>query len=355
MKALVFEQWQGGHYFNYLACLVPRLAALCDEVVVAITESAHSAPLFDTQLGHLRTLGNVRFDLGVVLPRPGNPVATRLQIGRNLSRAIARAQPEFVFVPSADEHLLTLPLGALVGQVTTSKGATIEAVVHYKSYTSNTNSRERLTSLIQRRLLGVGAISRLNFVNFLQYEAAVERGLGLARIARVAGDPVPQPAPVGRGAARRSLGLPEDGRLIGMIGGLDERKAVLPTLAAFRAAKLARSDRLLLAGKLVPSYAEMIRSQYADMVRDGALIVLDRFLTDAELATCFAAVNLHCSVYNDFSGLSSLMLTSLAMGVPVLTSPKGCASAWTRARTIAAAQRSTGCCSSTPSTTSRWA
>ena len=36
MRTLIFEQWQGGHYFNYLECLVPRLAAISDEVIVAI-------------------------------------------------------------------------------------------------------------------------------------------------------------------------------------------------------------------------------------------------------------------------------------------------------------------------------
>ena len=31
MKTLLFEQWQGGHYFNYLECLIPRLAEFSHE------------------------------------------------------------------------------------------------------------------------------------------------------------------------------------------------------------------------------------------------------------------------------------------------------------------------------------
>ena len=38
MRTLIFEQWQGGHYFNYLECLVPRVAAISGEVIVADIE-----------------------------------------------------------------------------------------------------------------------------------------------------------------------------------------------------------------------------------------------------------------------------------------------------------------------------
>src|SRR6202011_2858987 len=86
----------------------------------------------------------------------------------------------------------------------------------------------------------------------------------------------------------------------------------------FRAAKLGRTDRFLLAGKLVAEYAKLIRDEYQDLIHDGTLIVIDRFLTEAVLANAFAALDVHCSVYNGFSGLSSLMLKSVAAGVPVV-------------------------------------
>ena len=327
MRALVFEQWQGGHYFNYLECLVPRLASICDEVVVAITAAAASSPRFAEQLGHLEALPNVRFDREVRMPDARMRVRFRAQLGRNVVDAIDRHRPGCVFLPSADEQVLALPLHALAGQGGRVRRLHLEAVLHYKGYTARDGVAERLLSTLQGQLLKTGVFDCLNFVNFLQYEDAVERRLPWASMARAAGDPVPQPPRLGRDAARHALGLDPGGRYIGMIGDLDARKAVPATLAAFRASGLAADDRLLLSGRLAEGYAQILRDDYQDLVRAGRVVVMDRFLTAAELQAAFCALDLHVSVYHRFAGLSSLMLKSLAAGVPVLANDHG----WARA------------------------
>lgn len=328
MKTLVFEQWQGGHYFNYLECLVPKLAELSDEVVVAITATAASSEAFARKLGHLRQLSNVYFDTAATVPQVKSALDARFDMTRNLIEACGRHKPGFVFLPSADEYLLTLPLKTLTGKQGSLRGVPLEAGIHFKSYTAVANARERVLSTVQRALLNTGAFSQLHFVNSLQYEDAVIQQHSMVKMSRAAGDPVPQPPRIERGKARRALGLSTDGRLIGMIGGLDERKSVPSTLAAFRAAALPKTDRLLLAGKLIPPFSQLVQAEYTDLINDGSLIVLDRFLSEEELGHCFAALNLHCSVYNQFSGLSSLMLKSVAAGVPVLVNNRP---GWTRA------------------------
>jgi len=327
VKALVFEQWQGGHYFNYLECLIPRLAMFCDEVVVAVTESAASSALFAEKLAKFATLPNVRFDREVTLPRARTALAFRLRLGRNVVDAVARNRPDWVFLPSADEQVLALPLLALAGAKRTLRDVPTDAVLHYRAYTTGGRSRDRWLSACQRRLLKTGVFTRLNFVNFLQYEDALRFPAPLPALARAAGDPVPQPARVSVEAARRELGLETDGRYVGMVGELDFRKAVPAALAAFRSARLGRTDRLLLAGRLHDSYRSLVRDEYQDLVDSGRLIVMDRYLTDGELAACFAAVDLNCSAYKAFPGLSSLLLKAVAAGRPVLASDVG----WSRA------------------------
>jgi glycosyltransferase involved in cell wall biosynthesis len=328
MRVLVFEQWHGGHYFNYLECLVPRLAAVSGEVVVAITKLAASSDLFARQLGHLRNLPNVRFDDEVPIPRSTSRLMYRMQLGRNLIEAIARSKPDYVFLTSADEQVLALPLQTLGGARRRMRELPIEAVIHYKSYTAVADLRERLVSAVQRQLLRTGVFSRLNFVNFLQFEDAAERGLPLARMARAAGDPVPQATKIPRARARQVLGLDAHGRYIGMLGALDLRKAVPEALAAFRAARMPPTDRFVLAGKLAPEHARLIRDEYQDLVRRGTLVVRDEFLTHEELAHACAALDVHCSVYKNFSGLSSVTLKSIAAGVPVVVSDRP---GWSRA------------------------
>ena len=204
----------------------------------------------------------------------------------------------------------------------------VEAVIHYPCYTSTSNVRGRLVSAAQRGLLRSGVFTQLHFVNYLQYEDVQAHRWWWQSLARAAGDPEPQAPQLGRRAARLGLGLDPEGRYLGMIGGLDARKSVPATLAAFRAAKLPLTDRLLLAGRMVPEYAKLVREDYDDLVSSGQLVVLDRFLSDSELAQGFAALDVHCSVYHSFAGLSTLMLKSIAAGVPVVV---GDQPGWSRA------------------------
>jgi glycosyltransferase involved in cell wall biosynthesis len=321
MRILLFEQWQGGHYFNYIEHLVPGLAAIADEVIVALTDVAASSERFKTQLAPLFALPNVRLDRQVQVPTEKSRLAFRLRLGRNVVEAIERSRPDYVFLPSADEQILALPLQSL--RLRRLRETPVEAVIHYKAYTGTTSTRDRAVSAMQRQLLKTGVFSQLNFVNFLQYEDALARRFPWAGMARAAGDPVPQGVRMERTLARRELGIELEGRYIGMVGDLDARKAVSATIAAFRRATLTRTDRLLLAGKLAPAYARLIHDEHQDLVREGRLIVIDRFLSDTELAYCFAAIDVHSSAYNSFLGLSSLMLKSLASGVPVIVNEGG--------------------------------
>ena len=112
-----------------------------------------------------------------------------------------------------------------------------------------------------------------------------------------------------------------------MLGSLDSRKAIPELLAAFKAAALAPKDRLLLAGRLAPAYAALIAANYRDLVRDGRLVVLDRFLTDDELEHGYEALDLATIVYYKFPGLASLALKAVAAGTPIIANDFG----WLRA------------------------
>jgi glycosyltransferase involved in cell wall biosynthesis len=131
-------------------------------------------------------------------------------------------------------------------------------------------------------------------------------------------DPVPRVPRLDRVAARRLLGIPEDGRYLGLLGELDPRKAISELLAAFRLAALGSQDRLLLGGRLDVSFRTLIQSEYKDLLSAGKIVLIDRYLTDEELLQGFGALDVVCATYRDFPGLASLMLKGVAAGRPVL-------------------------------------
>ena len=324
MKALVFEQWNGGHYTNYLQCLVPEVARVSDEVVLAVDATMRQTLSDSPAVSSLR---NVTFapDLPPVGPslRPGD----RLAATRNLLDSLRTVRPDYTLLPSADAQTAGMVLHKLrAGRELRALGP-IEGTFHYGYGYAAAGVKERLKEWVYSATYRGAPYDSVNFVNFAYYEYAQGCGLIEPDRLRFVGDPVPQPERIGREAARRLLGLDPVGRYVGLFGVLDRRKAVPELLAAFRRADLAASDRLVLGGRLDPTYAELIATEYADLVRAGRIVVIDRFLTGRELESAYEALDVATVVYYRFPGLASLALKAVAAGTPVLAHDFG----WLRA------------------------
>ena len=323
MRVLVFEQWHGGHYFNYLEYLIPRLLELADEVVVTLTQRAISSDRFQTQLLPVAALPRVRFEASVPQADPRLPASERLQLLRNVRAAVHQTRPDYLMLPSADAQ--TLAMGALghFGIDMLPRGLTSEATFHNGYGPATTSRKQMLKEFIYRTAYSGCTWTHLSFVNFLYLEHATRENCRWVARARVVADPVPDVERLDRIFARRLLGIPEDGRYLGLLGELDHRKAIPELLAAFRAARLGARDRLLLGGRLAPEFRTLIDAEYSELVHSGRIVLIDRFLTDDELARGFDALDVVCATYRDFPGLASLMLKGIRAGRPILAKDFG--------------------------------
>jgi glycosyltransferase involved in cell wall biosynthesis len=317
MKVLVFEQWHGGHHFNYLECILPRLAKMVDRVEIHVTNRTFQSPDFRTQLRSAHALPNV--DFKPVLPEisPALAPRDRIQASRNLVQSMKSARPDMTLIPSADAPAMALAFANCAFVNLLKRLGPVEGTFHtgYGNVRKMKHrAKESVYSLVYRRV----PLTAINFVNANYYEFIRGRGFASSSRMKLVGDPVVQPARIGREAARRLLGIPLEGRYLGILGSLDPRKAIPDLLAAFRAAHLVDSDRLLLAGRLAPSFAELIDREYGDLVKSGRLVVLNRFLTEEELLHGYEALDLATIAYYDFPGLASLALKAIAAGRPVI-------------------------------------
>jgi glycosyltransferase involved in cell wall biosynthesis len=330
MRVQVFEQWRGGHYFNYLESLVPRLAAMADEVVVTMTRLAIESEAFRTQLGPLTRLPNVQFQDSVAVADPSLPARERWTLLGNLKRSVAEVRPDYLMVPSADSQTLAMAALGHLGISALPRDLPSEATFHCGYGPAVTSRKQALKELVYRTAYAGSTWTHMNFVNFLYYEDAQRKRRSWVARAQLIADPVPRAARLERAAARRLLGIPEEGRYLGLLGGLDQRKAIPELLAAFRAASLGAQDRLLLAGRLDDGFRSLISSEYQDLVSAGRIVLIDRFLTDEELTKGFSALDVVCATYRDFPGLASLMLKGVAAARPVVAQDFGWAAALIR-------------------------
>lgn len=326
MKVLVFEQWHGGHYDNYLECLLPRLAGLADEVVVAVTPRFMAAAQSPAKQAGIAALDNVTFTASVPEVSPRLPPADRYRAARNVAHVIGTVRPDYTLLPSADAQSWAIAGSQFLGLDMLKGAGPVEATFHTGYGPSLVTAKQRFKELVYGRIYGHLRLARMNFVNFNYYEHLKRKRREGKTEVRLVGDPVPSLEPIGREAACRLLGIDPGGRYVGLLGSLDRRKAIPELLAAFRDAKLAATDRLLLGGRLAPEFTALIRDRYADLLASGRLVVMDRFLSVEELGHGFEALDLVTPVYYDFPGLASLALKAVAAGRPIIVNDLG----WSR-------------------------
>ena len=323
MKVLLFEQWSGGHYSNYMNCLVPEIARLSTKLIIAGDASVHGSPSALAWAAH----ANVEF--APVLPAVSiaHRAIDRYAAARNLITCLRTVRPDFTLLPSADAQSTMLAALQVLNFNIAKCFGPIEGTFHAGYGYSASSERDRLKEFVYSQTYRRLRFASVNFVNFSYYEYVVAKRLIEPGRIYLVGDPVPQAPRVGQHTARMRLGLDPDGRYLGLLGGVDRRKAIPQLLAAFRAANLGRTVRLLLAGRLEASFAALIAAQYQDLVREGRIVVLDRFLTDDELNFGYEALDVATAVYYRFPGLSSLALKAVAAGTPLVAHDFG----WLRA------------------------
>jgi len=156
--------------------------------------------------------------------------------------------------------------------------------------------------------------------------ALQRRAPGLWRRTRLIPDPVECFDPPARAEARRRLGIPEDGRYIGCVGYMDRRKGIDRLIRAFLAARLGRTERLLLAGGQESAIRELLADEAADAVRERRIITLERYISDEEFRLSVAAMDVVCTPYPPdagHSGSSSIVIHAAGQERPVLGSASG--------------------------------
>lgn len=135
--------------------------------------------------------------------------------------------------------------------------------------------------------------------------------------------PRPRPEAEARRAARRSLGLPETGLLVGYVGQIDRRKdplAVTRLAAALSEALKAPLD-LVFAGRESPEAAAELEAAAAGLLARG--VRLHRLGTQKDLDPVFTALDLYVLASRNEGFFPLTLIEALEHGVPVVAPTVG--------------------------------
>ena len=133
---------------------------------------------------------------------------------------------------------------------------------------------------------------------------------------------IPQPAR--REAARAIHGFTPDDFVILLYGSVSPRKGLAKLLKLFDSPDLPSNFRLLMMGAQNARAKNMIMD-FLDRrpERRHCLVIVDRFVTETEEGQAFACADVVWLCYENFSGMSGVLIQSAQAGVPVVTAGYG--------------------------------
>jgi len=322
MKLLVCEQFDGGHHTNYIEALLPELANLVSknfvsDVVVTVT-ARHFASLRDMDTVR-RFMNRVRFDPSIPDVNPNPSLVDRKQITANLVRAVQYHRPEFLISTSSDYESLFLAVRRFL-KFPGLPASLVSVGMFHCGYlgTRGLTVGDTLKQWIYSFSWRYADYSRLLMVNPVVYEALIRRDPSLQKRIGLLPDPVTPANDLDRTTARKRLGLPEAGTLIGFVGSMDSRKAIPELLVAFKASARGQQERLLLAGGLSPEYRGLVERDYRDLLNEGRVILLDKYLSPEELSCGYAALDVAAVLQYRRPNLSANLLKAVVARRPVI-------------------------------------
>jgi len=323
MRVLIHQQAHLGHHYQYVGHLLPSLLSASNDVVVAVTPAGLASEEFGSYLKAFS--GRVQFEPALPETSPAYAFRDRLAAYRSLRESVTQFQADHVLIPSGDAQATAMAAHRVIGQGAVPGRIPCEVGIHFGVGRASSSVKGTIRDKLNLWNLGLSG-SKVHLVNLLFYEEARALSLLRGKFALMP-HPVTQLPRISKGEARRRLGIPEEGRYIGLAASLDNRKALGEFVEAFRVACPSPADRVLLAGWMHPSHQRIIFEKHKDLIDAGRLVIRNEFLEPDVFHAAVSALDVVCTPYPKFAGLSATLLEGVAAGRPILANAFG----WSRA------------------------
>lgn len=318
MKVLIFEQFSGGHYTNYCRHLIEKFSNEneVESIIIATTEKH----LEEKDLKNYLTIYNEKVSVVKLANNVGasGTMKDRFNIFKNLSKVIKENKVDVVISTTADFVSTYSAIFSLIGYNPLKNVKSI-GIFHYGYGKDKSDKKDFIKKIVYQLTYFMSKWKYKMFVNPIVYENIIKQ-----KNMYLISDPVKVNKVYNKNEAREKLGLEINDRLIGYIGNIDRRKAVLEFLEAFFSIRdLDKKDKVLLMGKLDSEYKEFIIKKYKDEIENNRIIIIDRHLSFDEIEIGLGACDVVSVLYYDAPGLSANMLYAVCSGKRVIANSFG--------------------------------
>ena len=325
MRVLIFEPDFGGHFLHFVRHMVLGLAELPVDLTVAMCSNAPGTTECNAHLADMLGIsGKATWDT-TFAPLPNDRRKRYQAAVERLREAVARHKPDRLYVPYTDGIGQVLGVRRTFGFPTVPRNITTEGLSLRGSFCYPRDSRN--DALRARLFWAAAKRARWDIFHLLDpvvFEHVQRHDPKLARRCRLMPDPADNAPVADRFAARRELGIPQDGRYIGVVGLIDLRKGSDLLIRAFAKAPLAATDRLLLAGRQDVEIRDLLAEEpYAGLVRSGRIQCINAMIPTPQMAVAIGASDLMATFYPRHIGSASIAIRAAAGHRPVLAGDYG--------------------------------
>ncbi len=138
-------------------------------------------------------------------------------------------------------------------------------------------------------------------------------------------DPIPNFNVTTTIRAREELGLPINDLLIGFPGSIELSKGVDLLIAAFEKSiySIDPSCKVVLVGEFLTNTKSYILDRFSRLVKDGRVLIIDKFLTKDEMEYAVQALDVVCFPYRRAFQSSGVLLRSIVLRKQILATREG--------------------------------
>ena len=332
MRILIVEPHADGHHASYVRWLVQAIVERRWSAVIATTAEATNHPSLRTIVADFR---DVSWHLIEDIPRYAGWAGRHLRLMRRefaywsefrriADEASAKNSIDAIILPYVDYCFFAL--ACLGSPFRRFPWCAISMRLSVNREASKGNAAVPLKWRAARRLLGGSNLKALFVINPSVKDVPVKwcSPLMLSKIRYLRDPAEPQRMSVSPRASRSALGIEDGDVAVLVFGSIDERKgidALLRTLAAYESL---RNFRVILAGRQSEAVQSEIRAgRYAQLQLRNRLIMIDRFLTEAEQAMVFTAADVVWVGYWRHVYMSGVLVLAGKAGLPVVGTRDG--------------------------------
>ena len=253
----------------------------------------------------------------------GSEMANWLLFRNQFIDANFEDQIDFVFIPYVDYCINMIGLlGSPFGH-TRWGGICMLTSIHHGSYkflksTTKSNWIKRFAFF---RLLNIKSLNTLFTIDELLLKYVVEKEPRLKNRIQYLKDPAELKGEYTRTAARKFLNISEEATIILVFGAINSRKGLNTLIKALNFPDVPKSTQIVIVGQQDQSINYLYKSKEKDdLLKDGRLHVINRFVDDAVQQIVFVAADIVWLGYkNHFSMSGVLALAAIARRVVIST------------------------------------